>query len=388
MREVAIVAGARTPFGRGVKGLLKDTRPDTLGAHAIVEMMKKVGDKVKGSEIEDIVMGCAIPEAEQGLNIARQVGFLAGLPSEVPAMTVNRFCSSGLQSINIVATRIAAGEIDIAIAGGVESMSMVPMTGGKVAVHPKLAAEYPQAFTPMGVTAEIVAKRFGVSRKDQDEFAALSHARAAAAWKAGKYEGEVAPITTIVYEGGQGREVTVSMDECIRADTTAEKLGLLKPAFDPTGSVTAGNASPITDGAATVLVMARDVAEKRGLKVLGYLRSFACVGVDPDIMGIGPVPAIKKLLSKAGKTINDIDLFEINEAFAAQAVYCARALEIPSEKLNVNGGAIAIGHPLGATGGRQAIHILGELARRGKRFGVSGMCVGGGMGAAALWEVA
>jgi len=387
MREVAIVAGARTPFGRGAKGSLKDTRPDTLGAHAVAKTLEKV-PQVKVSEIEDVVLGCAIPEGEQGLNIARAVGFLAGLPSEVPAMTINRFCSSGLQAINIVAGRIATGEIDIAIAGGVESMSMVPMTGGRVSVHPKLAAEYPQAFTPMGVTAEIVAKRFNVSRKDQDEFSVLSHQRGAAAWKAGRFAGEVAPITTFLVEGGQSREITVSQDELVRADTTFEKLAALKPAFDPTGSVTAGNASPLTDGAAAVLVMARDVAEKRGLKVLGYLRSFACVGVDPDIMGIGPVPAVRKLLAKAGKSISDIDLFEINEAFAAQAVYCGRALEIPSEKLNVNGGAIAIGHPLGATGARQAIHILMELGRRGQRWGVSGMCVGGGMGAAALWESA
>jgi acetyl-CoA acyltransferase len=385
MREVAIVAGARTPFGRGTKGTLKDTRPDTLGAHAILKTLEKVPE-VKGSEIEDIVLGCAIPEAEQGLNIARQVGFLSGLPAEVPAMTINRFCSSGLQAINIVAARIAIGEIDIALAGGVESMSMVPMTGGKVAVHPKLAAEYPQAFTPMGVTAEIVAKRYKVSRQDQDAFSALSHQRAAAAWKAGRFEGEVAPITTTVVEGGQARTVTLSQDELVRADTTVEKLAALKPAFDPTGSVTAGNASPITDGAAIVLVMARDVAEKRGLKPLGYLRFFAAVGVDPDVMGIGPVPAVRKVLARTGKGIGDIDLFEINEAFAAQAVYCARALEIPSEKLNVNGGAIALGHPLGATGARQAIHILAELARRGQRWGISGMCVGGGMGAAALWE--
>jgi acetyl-CoA acyltransferase len=385
MREVAIVAGVRTPFGRGVKGSLKDTRPDTLGAHAVAETMKRV-PSVKGSEIEDLVLGCAIPEGEQGLNIARQIGFLAGLPDEVPAMTINRFCSSGLQAINIVANRIASGEIDIAIAGGVESMSMVPMTGGRVSLHPKLAAEYPQAFTPMGVTAEIVAKRFGISRKDQDEFATASHQKAAAAWKAGKYAGEVVAITTQLVEGGQSREITLSQDELIRADTSPDGLSKLKPAFDPTGSVTAGNSSPLTDGAAAVLVMARDVAEKRGLKVLGYLRYFTAVGVAPDIMGIGPVPAIRKLLQKTGKHINDIDLFEINEAFAAQAVYCARALEVPVEKLNVNGGAIAVGHPLGATGARQAIHILHELARRGQKWGVSSMCIGGGMGAAALWE--
>jgi acetyl-CoA acyltransferase len=385
MREVAIIAGVRTPFGRGVKGLLKDTRPDTLGAHAIAETLKRVPG-VSAAEIEDIVFGCAIPEGEQGLNIARQIGFLAGLPSEVPAMTINRFCSSGLQAINIVANRIASGEIDTAIAGGVESMSMVPMTGGKVSLHPKLAAEFPQAFTPMGVTAEIVSKRFGITREAQDEFAVASHAKAAAAWKAGKFEGEVAPIKTTVNEGTSSREITVAQDELVRPDTTMDTLGKLKPAFDPTGSVTAGNSSPLTDGAAAVVLMAREVAEKRGLKAMGYYRSFSCVGVEPDIMGIGPVPAIKKLLQKTGKSINDIDLYEINEAFAAQAVYCARTLEVPTERLNVNGGAIALGHPLGATGARQAIHILRELERRGGRYGVASMCVGGGMGAAALFE--
>jgi len=385
MREVAIVAGARTPFGRGVKGSLKDTRPDTLGAHAVAEALKRV-PQVKGSEIEDLVLGCAIPEGEQGLNIARLIDFLSGLPAEVPAMTINRFCSSGLQAINIVANRIASGEIDIAIAGGVESMSMVPMTGGKVSLNPKLAAEFPQAFTPMGVTAEIVAKRFNVTRQQQDEFAVSSHQKAVAAAKAGKFEGEIVPIKTQLFEGTSVRDLTVSADELVRPDTSIDGLGKLKPAFDPTGSVTAGNSSPLTDGAAAVVVMAREVAEKRGLKPLGYMRFFTAVGVDPDIMGIGPVPAIKKLLEKTGKSVKDIDLFEINEAFAAQAVYCAQTLEVPAEKLNVNGGAIAIGHPLGATGARQTIHILNELARRGGRYGVTSMCIGGGMGAAALFE--
>jgi acetyl-CoA acyltransferase len=385
MREIAIVAGVRTPFGRGSKGLLKDTRPDTLAAHAVAKLLAKV-PQVAGSEIEDLILGCAIPEGEQGLNIARNVVFLAGLPVEVPAVTVNRFCSSGLQAIDIAAGRIAQGQIEIAIAGGVESMSMVPMTGGKISLHPKLAAEFPEAFTPMGVTAEKVAKKFGVSRADQDAFAAASHQKAAAAWKAGKFAGEVEPIATQVSENGQVRDIIVSQDELIRADTTAEKLAALKPVFDPTGSVTAGNASPLTDGAAAVLLMSRELAEKRGLKVLGYLRMFSVAGVPPDIMGIGPVPAIRKLLAKVGKTVGDIDLFEINEAFAAQAVYCQRALEIPDAKLNVNGGAIALGHPLGATGARQAIHILNELERRGGRFGVTSMCVGGGMGAAALFE--
>lgn len=387
MREVAIVAGARTPFGRGAKGLLKDTRPDTLAAHAVAETLKRAPG-VSPAEIEDVVLGCAIPEAEQGLNIARQVVFLAGMPAEVPAMTINRFCSSGLQAINIVATRIATGEIDIAIAGGVESMSMVPMTGGKVSLHPTLAEESPEVFTPMGVTAEIVARRFEVSRADQDAFATRSHQKAAAAWEAGRFADEVVPLKTTVSDGSTFHEVTVSRDELIRPDTTPEKLSALRPAFDPTGSVTAGNASPLTDGAAAVLVMAREEAEKRGLKPLGYIRLFAAAGVPPEIMGIGPVPAIRKLLEKAGKKVEDIDLFEINEAFASQALYCQRELGIPDEKLNVNGGAIAIGHPLGATGARQAIHILQELARRGQKWGVSSMCIGGGMGAAALWEVA
>jgi acetyl-CoA acyltransferase len=385
MREVAIVAGARTPFGRSSKGLLKDTRADTLAAHAVVETLKKV-PQVKGSEIEDFVLGCAFPEGEQGLNIARQVVYLAGLPVEVPAMTINRYCSSGLQAIDIAAGRIVSGQVEIALAGGVETMSGVPMMGGKVSLNPKLAAEFPEAFTPMGVTAEKVAKKFGITRAEQDQFAALSHQKAAAAVAAGRLVGEIAPITTTVTENGVARTVTVSGDECIRADTTAEKLAALKPAFDPTGTVTAGNASPVTDGAAVVLLMSREEVEKRGVKPLGWLRFFTVAGLAPDIMGIGPIPAIRKLLEKTGKTVADIDLFEINEAFAAQAIPCQRALEIPAEKLNVNGGAIALGHPLGATGARQAIHILLELERRGGRFGVTSMCIGGGMGAAALFE--
>jgi acetyl-CoA acyltransferase len=385
MREVAIVAGVRTPFGRGAKGTLKDTRPDTLAAHAIKETLAKV-PAVKASEVEDVVLGCAIPEGEQGLNVARMAGLLAGLPVEVPAITINRFCSSGLQAIDIAAGRIAQGQVDVAVAGGVESMSMVPMTGGRVSVHPKLASEQPEVFTPMGVTAEKVAAKFGVTRADQDAFAAKSHAKAAAAYAAGKFDGEIAPIATTVVEGGVAKQVTVATDELVRPDTTADKLGALKPAFDPTGSVTAGNSSPLTDGAAAVLMMSREAAQKRGIKPLGYVKTFAVAGVPPEIMGIGPVPAIRKLLAKAGLTVEQVDLFEINEAFAAQAVYCQRELGIPDEKINVNGGAIAIGHPLGATGARQAIHILRELERRGGRYGVASMCVGGGMGAAMLFE--
>lgn len=385
MREVAIIAGARTPFGRGVKGSLKDTRPDTLAAHAVAKALEKV-PQVQPGEIEDLVLGCAIPEAEQGMNIARQVCYLAGLPVEVPAMTINRFCSSGLQAINIVAGRIASGEVDVAIAGGVESMSMVPMTGGKISLHPKLAEDFPEAFTPMGVTAEKVAVKFGITRAEQDAFAAESHRRAAAAWEKNLYKDEVAPIETQVVIDGEVKTVTVSRDECIRPDTTAEGLSALRPAFDPKGSVTAGNASPITDGAAAVVMMSREEAEKRGIKPLGYVRFFAVAGVPPDIMGIGPVPAIRKLLEKTGKKIEDIDVFEINEAFAAQAAYCVKELGIDSAKVNPNGGAIAVGHPLGATGARQAIHILQELERRGGRFGVASMCIGGGMGAAALFE--
>jgi acetyl-CoA acyltransferase len=385
MRDIAIVAGVRTPFGRAVKGTLKDTRPEEMAAPLIAELLRRV-PQVKAAEIEDLVVGCAMPEGEQGLNIARVIGLLGGLPVEVPAATVNRFCSSGLQSIGMVASRMAAGEISVGVAGGVESMSLVPMGGNKTSLNPELAERWPEVYMPMGLTAELLARRFEVSREEQDRFALASHQKAVAAQQAGRFQSEILSIEAVAYEAGRRKAVTLAADELPRGDTALEKLAALKPVFDPKGTVTAGNASPLTDGAAMVLLMTREEAEKRQVKALGFFRQLVVKGVPPEIMGVGPVPAIRALLTRAGLRMAEIDLFEVNEAFAAQAAYCGRELAIPPEKLNVNGGAIAIGHPLGATGTRQVITALGELGRRGGRWAVCSMCVGGGMGAAALLE--
>ncbi|MBI5543724.1 MAG: thiolase family protein, partial [Deltaproteobacteria bacterium] len=321
MREIAIVAGVRTPFGRAVKGSLKDTRPEAMAAPLIEELLRRV-PQVKAADIEDLLIGCAMPEGEQGLNIARIIGLLGGLPVETPAATINRFCSSGLQAIAMAAGRMAAGEISIALAGGVESMSMVPMGGNKTSLNPELADRWPEVYMPMGLTAELVARRFEISRAEQDRFALASHQKAIAAQKAGRFQGEILPIPATVYDaGGHRRTTTFSADEMPRADGTLEKLAALKPAFDPKGTVTAGNASPLTDGAAMVLMLTREEAEKRSIKPLGHFRQFVVKGVPPEIMGIGPVPAIRALLTKTGLRIADIDLFEVNEAFAAQAAY-------------------------------------------------------------------
>ena len=379
MREVVIVEGARTPFGRAHKGNLRQTRPEDLGAIAVKAALQRSG--VKPADIEDFAVGCAMPEGSQGLNIARNVGFLAGLPDTVPAYTVNRFCASGLQTIAGIAARIAVGELDVAMAGGVESMTSVPMGGFHPQLHPELAREFPAAYIGMGTTAELVAAKFEVNREQQDGFAVRSQAKASAARDSGVLAQEIVPVTTSV----DGKEVTVEHDELIRTGTTMEGLAKLRPVFKPKGgSVTAGNASPLTDGAAMVVLMDKETAGDR--EVLGTFKAFATVGVPPDIMGIGPVPAIRKLLEKAGLTVDDIDLFEINEAFASQSVYCQRELGIPDEKLNVNGGAIALGHPLGVTGTRLALTALYELRRRGGGKAVVSMCVGGGMGCAALLE--
>jgi acetyl-CoA acyltransferase len=386
MRDVAIVSGVRTPFGRAIKGGLKDTRPDDMGALVIKEALARARG-IDPKEVEDVVLGCAMPEAEQGMNVARISALAAGLPDEVSAMTVNRFCSSGVQSIAIVADRIAAGGYDVGIGGGLESMTMIPMGGNKVSLSPDVVERRPDVFTPMGVTAENIARRHGISRKDQDEFALRSHLRALAAQKEGKLDQEIVPVDTSVFDAeGKSHPMRVVKDEGPRADTSLEGLTKLKPAFDPTGSVTAGNSSPLTDGAAAVVVASAERAKAAGLTPLGYFRAFAVAGVPPDVMGIGPVPAVRKLLVKAGLRIDQIDLFELNEAFAAQSLYCARELGIDPEKLNVNGGAIALGHPLGVSGARLTITILNELARRNGRYGVVTMCIGGGMGAAALLE--
>jgi acetyl-CoA acyltransferase len=384
MRDVAILSAVRTPVGRAPRGVFKNTRSEDLAALVTREALARA--EVAPATVEDLVLGCAHPEAEQGLNTARQVGMLAGLPDEVPAMTINRFCSSGLQATAIVADRIASGSIDVGVAGGLESMSMVPMGGAKIALNPAVVEKFPDAYIPMGNTAENVARKFGVSRGEQDAFALESHKKAVAAWARGDFAAEVLPIKTRVFDGEIWRDLTVDRDEGPRADTSLDKLAALKPAFDPTGSVTAGNSSPLNDGAAAVVLMGADKAKESGKKPRAYFRAFAVAGVPPAIMGIGPVPAVRKLLAKTGLKVDQIDLFEVNEAFASQAVYCLRELGLPTGRVNVNGGAIAIGHPLGATGARQIATALHELERRKGRYAIITMCVGGGMGAAGLIE--
>jgi acetyl-CoA acyltransferase len=343
---------------------------------------------LKAEDVQDVVLGCAMPEAEQGLNIARNAVFLAQFPNAVPGETINRFCASGLQAIVHAGLQIHAGLADVVIGGGVESMSMVPMGGNKVSLNPALMDRYPESYISMGHTAERVASRFGVSRADQDAFAVRSHERAIAAITARKFADEILPVKARVLEGKAVSEVDFSVDECPRAGTTAEVLAKLPAVFKQGGSVTPGNSSPLNDGAAASVLLSDKKAADLGVKPIGRLRGFAVAGVDPDIMGIGPVPAIRKLLAQTGLSIGDIDRFEINEAFAAQAVYCARELGVPDDRLNVNGGAIALGHPLGCTGAKLTATLLHELQRSGGRYGIVSMCIGGGMGAAGLFEAA
>jgi len=387
MQDVVIVDAVRSAVGRAIKGTLAQRRPDELAGDVIHALLARV-PAAKPAEVEDLVLGCAMPEGEQGLNIARVAGFLGGLPQETSAMTINRFCSSGLQAVALAAGALALGSNDLAIAGGVESMSMVPMTGNKLSASPEAMEKFPAVYTPMGITAENVAKRFEISRKDQDEFAVKSHQKAAAAQKAGRFDAEIVHVNAVRYVGGQRVLSVFKTDELVRADTNLEALAGLKPAFAVGGSVTAGNASPLSDGAAAMLIATAKKAEALGLPRLGYFRQFVSVGVDPSIMGIGPLPAIKRLFEKTGLSVKDIDLFEINEAFACQAVYVQRQLGIPDEKLNVNGGAIALGHPLGCTGAKLVATALHELKRRGGKYAVVSMCIGGGMGAAGLFELA
>jgi acetyl-CoA acyltransferase len=384
--KVVIASTARTPFTRAHKGELKDTRPDTLAAHVVKAAIERVPG-LKKEDVQDVVLGCAMPEAEQGMNVARIASLLAGLPDSVPAMTINRFCASGVQSIALVAQAIIAGQYEVAVAGGTETMTMVPMGGNKVSINPELMERYPEVYTSMGATAEKVAARFNVSREDQDRFAFESQRRAAEAREKGKFKSEIAPITVTVFdEKGKAAQVTVSEDTILRPDTQLDALSKLKPAFDAKGTVTAGNASPLTDGAAAAVVMSEAKAKALGAKPLGTFVDYVVVGVPPEIMGIGPVPAIRKLLERNKLQVKDVDVFEVNEAFAAQAVYCLRELGIPPEKANPNGGAIALGHPLGVSGTRMVGTLLRELERRGGRYGVVSMCIGGGMGAAALFE--
>jgi len=387
MIDVVIADAVRSAVGRAHKGSLAHKRPDELAGEVIAALLARV-PQVKPDQVEDVVLGCAMPEGEQGLNVARVSALLGGLPEEVSAMTINRFCSSGLQAIALAAGSIVTGSVDIALAGGLESMSMVPMTGHKLSASPEAMARVPSVYIPMGITAENVANRFQISRQDQDAFAAQSHRKAAAARKAGRFEDEIVTVKGVRYEGGERATFDYRTDELIRAETTAEGLASLKPAFAAKGSVTAGNSSPLSDGAAAALMLSKAKADALGIQPLGYFRAFATTGVDPAIMGIGPIPAVRKLLARTGLSLADIDLLEVNEAFASQAVYVQRVLEIPDEKLNVNGGAIALGHPLGCTGAKLAASVLHELRRRGGRYGIVTMCIGGGQGAAGLFEAA
>lgn len=389
MREAVIVAGARTPIGKAKKGSLANFRPDDFGAVVVKETLKRAGYE---GPIDDFIMGCAMPEAEQGMNVARNIGALAGLPDTTPAITINRFCSSGLQAIAYAAERVMLGHSKAILAGGVESMSMIPMTGNTVRLNPKLAEEAPQYYMSMGHTAEEVANRFGVSREDQDAFAVRSHELAAKAIKEGKFKDEIVPVEVVqhfVDENNklQSKTFTFDTDEGVRSDTSMEGLAKLRPAFNVKGSVTAGNSSQTSDGAAAVLVMDREEAEAQGLKPMAKFLGFAVGGVPPEVMGIGPIEAVPKALKIAGLSLEDIDLWELNEAFASQSIQVVRHLGIDIEKVNVNGGAIALGHPLGATGAILTLKLIHELKRQGKKYGVVTMCIGGGMGAAGVFEV-
>lgn len=390
MREAVIVAGARSAVGKAGRGNLRQTRADELAAMILKGVLARVPE-LDPAKIEDIVLGCATPEAEQGMNMARIIGLRAGLPTSVAGVTINRFCSSGLQAIAMAAQSIQTGANDVVVAGGAESMSRMPMGGFNISPNPYLAEYFPESYMSMGHTAEEVARRFGVSREDQDAFALQSHRRAATAIREGKFKSEIIPVEvtlTDTDDSGRVRErkVIVDTDEGVRPDTTLEALAKLKPVFSLTGSVTAGNSSQTSDGAAALVMMSDQQAAVLGLQPIGVFRSFAVVGVDPDIMGVGPVAAVPKALEKAGLTLADIDRIELNEAFASQALQVIRALHMDQSKVNVNGGAIALGHPLGCTGARQTVTLLEELKRVGGRYGLVTMCIGGGMGAAGVIE--
>jgi acetyl-CoA acyltransferase len=390
MKEAVIVSAVRTAVGKAPKGTLKYTRPDDLGATAIKEAVSRV-ENLNVNEIDDVIMGCAFPEAEQGMNVARTAAIEAGLPVEVSAMTVNRYCSSGLQTIALAADRIKTGGADIIIAGGLETMSMIPMGGNVVRPNPKIVDSYPDYYLNMGLTAENLAKKYEITREQADEFSLQSHQKAAAAIKTGKFKDEIVPFTVRVDETDEkgrvrSKEVVFETDEGVRYDASIEGFAKLKPVFHAKGTVTAGNASQMSDGAAAAVIMSLDKANELGLKPLARFVSFATAGCLPEEMGIGPVYAIPKALKMAGLTLEDIDVFELNEAFAAQGLSVMKVLEMNPAKVNVNGGAVALGHPLGCTGAKLTATILQELKRTGGRYGMVTMCVGGGMGAAGIFE--
>jgi acetyl-CoA acyltransferase len=389
MREAVIVDCVRTAVGKAGRGALKNTRPDDLAAFAIQDLLKR-HPQVSKADVDDVILGCAMPEGEAGLNMARIAALRAGLPDSVPGVTINRFCASGLQSIAMAADRIRAGAAEIIIAGGAESMSMVPMTGNKFTANPWMVDHLPEIYMSMGLTAECVYQKYGITREDQDRFAFASHQRALAAQAAGKFDDEIAAveIENTVLEDGRPmtRKTVFRKDEGPRADTSIEALAKLKPVFHATGTVTAGNSSQTSDGAAAALVMSQAKASELGLRPKARFVSFAVTGVPPEIMGMGPVTAIPKALKMAGLTLAEIGLVELNEAFAAQALAVIREAGLDPETLNVNGGAIALGHPLGCTGAKLTATILREMARRQTRYGMVTMCVGGGQGAAGIFE--
>jgi len=388
-KEAVIVSAVRTPIGKAKRGGLATVRPDELGAAVLKELLNRTPN-LDPAQIEDVVLGCAFPEGEQGMNFARTISIRAGLPDTVPAETINRYCSSGVQSIAHIANAIQAGQIEIGIGGGVESMSMVPMMGYKFSPNPHFAQELPHYYTNMGLTAENVAAKYGITREQQDEFALRSNQKAAHAVDSGIFDPELLPIDVELTEYADGRTVkknfTVKRDEGPRGDSTIEGLAKLKPAFKDGGSVTAGNSSQMSDGASAVMVMSAEKAHELGLKPLARFVSYAVGGVPPELMGIGPVAAIPKALKLAGLSAKDIDLFELNEAFAAQSLAIIQQLELDADKINVNGGAIALGHPLGCTGSKLTTQLLYEMGRRKSKYGMVTMCIGGGMGAAAIFE--
>ncbi len=389
MREVVIASAVRTAVGKAYKGALRTTRPDDLAATAITGALARV-PQVNRAEIEDVILGCAMPEAEQGMNVARIASLRAGLPVEVSAMTVNRFCSSGLQAIALAADRIASGASEIYVAGGTESMTMIPMGGHKVSCNPWLVANYPDAYLSMGLTAERLAQRFGITREMADEFSLNSHKKALSAIAAGKFDDEIVPVAVsfTMPNGSKPKRVEMEfkIDEGPRADTTEQALSALRPAFHAKGTVTAGNSSQMSDGAAAAVVMSADKAKQLGIKPLARFVAFATAGYKPEEMGLGPVYAIPKVLKMAGLKLSDIDVIELNEAFATQALSVIKAGELDAAKINPNGGAVALGHPLGCTGAKLTASIIRELKRRNGKYGIVTMCVGGGMGAAGIVE--
>ena len=389
MREVVIVSAVRTPVGKAYKGTLRTTRPDDLGAIAIKGALERV-PQVDVREIEDVILGCAMPEAEQGMNVARIASLRAGLPVECSAMTINRFCSSGLQAIAIAADRIAMGGAEVIVAGGTESMTMVPMGGHKFTANPTLVSTYPDSYLSMGLTAERLAHKHGITREMADEFSLNSHKKAIAAIAAGNFEDEIVsvPVSFTTPNGSKPKrqELLFKVDEGPRADTTMEALGSLRAAFHAKGTVTAGNSSQMSDGAAAAVVMSADRARALGIKPLARFIAFATAGYKPEEMGLGPVYAIPKALKLAGLKLEDIDVFELNEAFAAQSLSVIKEAGIDPAKVNPNGGAVALGHPLGCTGAKLTATIIRDLKRRNGRYGIVTMCVGGGMGAAGILE--